>query len=325
MVPHRYLRLFWLAGAMIVALLAWWAYFFFRQGDFLAERMARDGAPLSAEQLGAVRSAAHDSLKMFLFEGGFLALVVMASIGIAMRSLERELAVERQQKNFLSAVTHELRSPIASARLYIESLLLGRAEGEKRERYLQRAMQDIDRLRTRVDDLLETARMNSTRPKLVAEPLDLAAIALDNVNRLKKEHSNRGAQVELDAPEAVMVRADPRALETVLQNLISNAIKYGGREPRVLVTVRAEAHRARLAVRDFGPGLAGADPKRIFDPFVRGDDEAVRSKGGVGLGLYLVRELVTTLGGKVSARDGLDGGGTEIAISLALAPAEART
>jgi signal transduction histidine kinase len=315
--------LYWSAAAFVVALLAWWAFFFGRQGTLIAHRMESAGTPLSGEQIATLDGVGSDTRKMFLAEGGTLCVLLLLAMWFVLRTMTREIAIERQQKNFLSAITHELRSPIASARLYVESVLLGRADGEKRDRYLQRAMLDLDRLRTRVDDLLETARVNSAKPSLDLEALDLSKVARDVVERLSKEHVARGAKIELEPGSGVWVRTDPRALDTVISNLVSNAVKYGGKDPRVVVRTEHTRNKALLFVRDYGPGLAGADPKRIFEPFVRGDDDNVRAKGGVGLGLYLVRELVTAMGGRVRAKDGLEGGGTQIEIELELAEAKA--
>lgn len=315
---RRSLQLYWGVVGLVALLLGWWFYFFYRQGDFLVSRIERAGGPLAPEQAEAVRHAARESLRMFVFEGGFLGLLLLASVWLVVRTLAREVALIRQQKNFLSAVTHELRSPIASARLYIESLLLGRAEGEKRERYLRHAQQDLDRLRDQVDALLESARLGSATPTLRPERVDLAIFAAHHARRFGQLHEERRVHIDIDAHITAAVHADPAALETILSNLLSNAVKYGGEEPRVEVSVHAAEGRAVLAVRDFGPGLQGVDPAAIFKPFVRGEAAHVQAKAGVGLGLYLVAELTRALGGNARAFDGLEGGGTRFEIELPL-------
>jgi signal transduction histidine kinase len=219
----------------------------------------------------------------------------------------------------LSAVTHVLRSPIASARLYIESLLLGRADGEKRERYLKNAHSDLDRLNGMVDQLLESARMASSAPQVELERVELGAFVSGALDELAKEHVTDAAKVEVDAKQVVSVDADPTALRVILRNLLSNAVKYGGKEPRVRVSVDRRDAKALLVVRDFGPGLQGADPKRIFEPFVRGGDELVRTRQGVGLGLYMVAELVRAHRGAVRALTQLDGGGFAVEVALPVA------
>ncbi|HVS18890.1 MAG TPA: HAMP domain-containing sensor histidine kinase, partial [Planctomycetota bacterium] len=250
--------------------------------------------------------------------GAFLGLMLAASVALVVRSLHREVALHRQQRNFLSAVTHELKSPIASARLYVESLLLGRAEGEKRERYLRHALEDLDRLRGLVEDLLSSAQYATTGPIVHPERVDLANYAEGELARLVAEESRERAQLALSTSGPVPVEVDGKALETMLRNLISNAVKYGGDEPRLEVEVTREDRHAVLRVRDHGRGLAGADAERIFEPFVRGGDENVRTQSGAGLGLYIVRELARAHRGDVRAADA-DAGGFQVEIRLPLA------
>jgi len=319
--PRRTLYLYWTVVGLYLLVLGWWMYFFTRQGEFLARRIESAGVALSPEQADALRDAARHSMRMFLFEGLFLGLMLLAGVYLVMRSMQRELAVHRQQRNFLSAVTHELRSPIASARLYLESLQLGRVEGAKRERYLRHAQEDLDRLRLVVDQLLESARMANAGPALRTERVELAAFAAASLEELARDPSTAAAEVTLIAPEPVHVAGDASALGTILRNLLSNAVKYGGSPARVEVSVSRNGSHALLRVRDFGPGLQGLDSDRIFEAFVRGGDESVRTRPGVGLGLFLVAELARALGGDARARDADPGLAVEV--SLPVSPREA--
>lgn len=306
--------------ALYALVFGWWMVFFLRQSDYLLARMAKQGVHLTSEQSSALRQASDASMRMFLFEGTFLGLMLAASVALVVRSLHREVALHRQQRNFLSAVTHELKSPIASARLYVESLLLGRADGEKRERYLRHALEDLDRLRGLVEDLLKSAQYSTTGPIVHPERLDLARYAREELARLVREESRDQARLDLAADGPVPVEVDGKALETMLRNLISNAVKYGGDEPRLEVEVARDAGSAVLRVRDHGRGLAGADAERIFEPFVRGGDENVRTQPGAGLGLYIVRELARAHRGDARAADA-QAGGFQVEIRLPLAGA----
>lgn len=305
--------------ALYVLVFGWWMFYFAHQSAFLLGRVARAGVALDESEVDALRNASDESMRMFMFEGGFLGLLLLASMFLVVRALQRELALHRQQRNFLSAVTHELRSPIASARLYLESLLLGRVEEKKRERYLKNAHQDLDRLNGMVDQLLESARMVNAGPTLTPERIELAQFVRLALDELAKEPSTSHVKVELAARGPLNVDADPTALRTILRNLISNAAKYGGDEPRVTVSVEALDSKAFLVVRDFGPGLQGADPRQIFEPFVRGGDELVRTRQGVGLGLYMVAELARAHRGSARALTQLQGGGFGVEITLPLA------
>jgi signal transduction histidine kinase len=308
-------QIYLLVALSYVVLLGWWILFFAREGDRLVAKAESAGAPLDAAQARAVRDAVAGTLRMFAFEGGFLVLILLVGWYLVLRAKRREGELLRKQREFLSAVTHELRSPIASAKLYLESILLGRAEGEKHGRYVRHAHEDLERLDSMVGNLLESARVSNEKLDVRPEELDLAAFVADMQHELEREFGMRGAEVEFDLREPVRVIADAKALETILRNLVSNAVKYGGERPRVQIAARSEDGRGVLAVRDFGPGLQGAD-RRIFEAFERGPSPAVRARPGVGLGLFLVAELTRAQNGSISATDDLPGGGTLLRLSL---------
>ena len=314
MKTRRALVLYGMIVATLALMLAWWVVFFVRQGGVLVERANRAGAELSPAQAAAVRDAAHQSLRMFLFEGGFLLVLFVAGVVLVLRAMRREVVLARQQREFLSAVTHELRTPLASARLALQSLALGRVGPEKRERYLANAGADLARLSELVERVLESSRVATGRAKLVLERLDLSEFVRARARALGAEVAPE-LRLELAAPEPLPVEADAAALETILRNLLANAAKYAPDSERVQISATRAGREALLTVRDHGPGASG-DPARLFGPFVRGDGPLVKSRPGVGLGLYLVGELVRALGGRVEARNASEGRGFEVEVRL---------
>lgn len=314
---RRKLRFYWAVVALYVAIYLWWLVYFSRMDSILLHRVQRAGAQLDPAQVEALRTATGSMARMFMFEGGFLGLLLLASAGLVVRALIRELAVHRQQRNFLSAVTHELKSPIASASLYIETLQLGRAkDDEQRARYLQHAKEDLRRLQDMVDQLLESARLSRAGPDIHPENIDLSELTARCLLELEQEGACRGATVTLEAPVPVAVRADPHAIQTILRNLISNAVKYGGEEPRIVVRVSKDEGGARLKVRDYGPGIGGANRKQIMGAFVRGGNENVRTQKGVGLGLFMVAELSRAMGGSARVAPSMPGAGFAVEVDL---------
>ena len=318
---HQARRLVWLYGLVLLlyaALAGWWVYFFEYQADWIVAHVRSAGGSLTDEQVDVLRAVTERTARMFLMESGFLFLLLAGSAVFVLRALRREQTLLRQQRNFLAAITHELRSPVASARLYLESLQLGRVEPEKQARYLQHAGEDLQRLTDPIDELLEGRRLLERGLAVHPEPLDLAQYVRPGVERLVALHAAAGASIALDAPAPVSALADPVAVDRILDNLVSNGIKHGGSPARVEVGVRAHGRWAELTVRDHGPGLKGEDAERLFEPFVRGGDESVRSRPGVGLGLFIVRELARLHGGDVQAEDGLPGGGARFTVRLPL-------
>jgi len=302
--------------AFYAALIGWWVFFFSNQADRLVERIVADGGVTDGVAVQAIKLETGESARMFLLEGGFLGLLMLGSIVLVLRAMKREQELGRQQRNFLSAVTHELRSPLASARLHLESLMLGRVPDEKRKRYLDNAHGDLDRLSLLVEDLLAARRFTEKGVEVETITLELDELIAPLVERLAELHHPAGAVVQLERNGRVPVRADPSALERIIDNLVNNAVKYGGDEPRVLVRLGTEAGRALIEVRDDGPGLRGEDAERLTQAFVRGGDENVRTRPGAGLGLFIVRELAEAHGGSFSLADRTDGDGAIARVSL---------
>ena len=309
---------------LVATLLGWWVYFFSQEGALLARLFELAGDPLGSHQVAVLEAEARRRSWMLAGEGLFLGVLLLVSSLLVFRAMRREVALARQQANFVAAVTHELRSPIASARLYVDSIRLGRAEGEKQERYLRHAGEDLERLGKLVDDLLETRKISTTGVEVRPERIDVAALTRRLVERHFAVHDESGARVEVHADQPAIAQADPAALEKVLDNLIANAVKYGGEQPRVVVSVAPRADHVLIEVRDHGGGLRGVDPAAVLQPFVRGQDEMVREKPGAGLGLYLVNEYVKAHGGRFELADAEGGPGAVARVRLPLSPGAPR-
>lgn len=266
----------------------------------------------------------HDAhVRMFVSEGAFFLLMVLVGGWLIVRTLQREVALVRQQTNFLSAVTHELKSPLASIRLYTETMQLRDPPLETRKRYLTMMRGDVDRLETLVGNLLAVARLEAGQFVVHAERVDLRDAVRGAVQGMGQELTERGCLVRLgDLPDdALVVYVDAAALQTVLRNLLDNAAKYGGGHP-VELTVRRDQGLALIDVRDTGIGLAEAEITKIFQKFYRVGDEMVRQAEGSGLGLYLVHALTEQSGGSVQVTSPGLGQGTTFTVALPLAAAE---
>ncbi len=205
---------------------------------------------------------------------------------------------------FLSVAGHELRTPLNALRLQLYNL--GQAVDAPAHRAaVERAEAQVDRLGLLTDRLLDVARMAAGGFTLDPKPTDLSLLAHDAAARLREEAVRASARIVVSAPEPVIGRWDPTAIDQVITNLLSNAIKFGSGRP-VAVAVRGSGDFARVEVRDQGPGVPEADRQRIFERFERGVSE--RSYGGFGLGLWIAHQIVAAHAGRIGVESSAGAG-----------------
>lgn len=222
----------------------------------------------------------------------------------------------RARDEFLSVAAHELRTPLASLKLYVEILARaaqrGPLDAADASRRLDRARVQCDRLDALLNNLLDLSRIRSGRIALFPEELDLAALAGQAHARFSDELARSGRPFRLDAPAPVLGRWDLLRLEQVFNNLIANAVRHAP-GAAVEVSVRARADRALLTVRDEGPGIAAEVLPSLFESYA----QATPSRGGIGLGLWIVRRIVEAMGGTVAV-ESRPGRGTAFTADLPL-------
>lgn len=220
----------------------------------------------------------------------------------------------RVRDEFLSVAGHELRTPLTALRLQIESLLRGAHRGapdtaalDAGTKRLTSAARMIERLATLIDDLLDVSRISSGRLELRRAEVDLSALVKEVAARFAEELGRSGGRFELSIQPQVIALGDEARLDQVITNLVSNAVKYGQRRP-VAIQLTADGRRARLSVTDQGIGIAAEDQTRIFDRFERA--VSGRHYGGMGIGLWVVRQLVQAHGGTIQVHSELGEGAT---------------
>jgi signal transduction histidine kinase len=221
----------------------------------------------------------------------------------------QQTRLARQQQNFVSAVSHELKTPLTSIRMYGEMLKSGWADEQKKQMYYEYIFDEGERLSRLIDNVLQLARLNNDGPTIAAESVAVSEL-LDVIrSKLSTQAERAGFElkfvIEPTATDAV-ISADVDALTQVFINLIDNAIKFSGEtSPKEIhVTARCPVSTSVvLAVRDYGPGIPPAAMKRLFELFYRPDNELTRTTAGTGIGLALVKQLVTAMSGRVDVKN----------------------
>ena len=252
-----------------------------------------------------------------LLEGGAFLAAIVTAVGLLWRAMRREGAYERQHQNFISAVTHELKTPIAGIRLALETVLSGRVDDDGRKRFLGNALADSERLADLVEKVLEVTRYAGGAHRLRMSLGDLSQLVEEEVVAAERRAAARGVTVEADVVPGVQATFDPEAIAIVISNLIENALKYADSgEPRVGIRLAVEGGEAVLEVRDNGVGIAAYELESIFKAFYRAGDEVTRRTPGTGIGLFVAREIVEGHGGKLTASSPGPGRGATLRLAL---------
>ena len=275
--------------------------------------------PASLEELAEDASS---RINRYTWEGGFFLLVLLGGMAVLTRTIQHDAQLRKRQQNFLAAVSHEFKSPLASIRLSAETLMRG-SDGPHTRRLGRRILEDGERLLQMVDNLLDTTRLEEGRFALKKSALALRGVVDGSVARQEEPARANGIDFHVRVAEDLQVDADPTAIETVLRNLLDNAVKacISGRGANVWISAEPADRFVRITVRDDGSGFPPEDAAVIFEKFYRLGDELRRSTPGAGLGLYIVRGLAEISGAKVTAASAGPGRGAAVTVSW---PAAAR-
>jgi signal transduction histidine kinase len=251
-----------------------------------------------------------------LWEGAFFLAVLLGGLTIMTRTIRHDAELRRRQQNFLAAVSHEFKSPLASIRLAAETLVM-RSHSKDVEQLGRRILADDERLLRMVDNLLNTARLEEGAHPLAPERTALAPVVARAIDGVAEQAARTGIAIEATVGSDLELSADANALETILRNLLDNAINACSAGDGKRIDVRAERNHGRieLAVIDDGAGFPPDDAELIFEKFYRAGDEMRRTTPGTGLGLYIVRRLAELSGATITASSAGPGRGARLDLS----------
>ena len=234
--------------------------------------------------------------------------------------LVREVRRGEQHDSFINGVTHELKTPIASIRLYLETLQRREVDEEQRQTFYERMLADTDRLLGTVEQVIRAGQAGHRSTRKHRVPVEFGSLVRECVELARtRHHLPPGAMQFAETPsgDAALVRGDPEDLRTAVTNVLDNAIKYSGENVAVNIQVETpDEKHVVLRVRDQGVGIPVDELKRIFKRFYRVRARTRIAVKGTGLGLFIVRSIAKSHGGRVFAESGGEGRGTTVTLEL---------
>ncbi|OQP67016.1 two-component sensor histidine kinase [Niastella vici] len=304
---------YWLLLAYIVVALVWWFIALQRQNHQMAtykiSELKMDDPSFPAKYQAIADEKRRKNFRNVGEGSIFLVVILIASIFVY-QAVRRQIRLQHQQENFMMAITHELKTPIAIAKLNLETLLKYTLPEEKKLKMLQATLQETNRLNTLVSNILVSSQLEGGRYRISKEELDLSDLVKTAVNEFRNRFPDHHWQSEIE-PE-IDINGDSLLLQILVNNLIENAIKYSPKESLITCKLFQKNRSVQFQVLDEGPGIADDEKKRVFEKFYRIGNETTRTTKGTGLGLYLCKKIVEDHHGHIRVTDNLNRGSTFI-------------
>ena len=289
---------YWFLLAYIIAALLWWFISLEKQNkdmtslkiSQLSSTVNKAERPVDYEkQLRKIESESSRDTTKYVSEGiTFLALILLGAVFVY-RAVRQQIKLQQQQQNFMMAITHELKTPIAVAKLNLETLQKHQLEETKRQKLIQMTLQETTRLNNLASNILVSAQLEGGRYRTSKEELNFSDLVNNCVHDFMHRFPDRHWQSVIE-PE-VDVEGDALLLEILVNNLLENAIKYSPRESNISCILERRKDQVSFSVKDEGPGIPYKEKKKVFQKFYRIGSEQTRTAQGTGLGLYLCKKI----------------------------------
>lgn len=313
---NQKLRLFsYIVMAYMLLAFAWWALLlftknrdaFYAKRDLMKIGMVAEGIVSSNEEFK--QTADYQELMveyqrqewMIFGEASVFVLTLVAGLWFIHNSYFRMAQTNQQQRNFLLSITHELKSPIASIRLVLETILKRNLPKEKSDQLAEKALRENERLYQLVENLLLSAKLESAyKPDM--QETDFGDLLEDLLAKQASRHPD--AEISFEKGENIpLIPLDRNGITLLLNNLVENAVKYSDGPAKIVVRLSANGENVYFEVADQGVGIPEREKKQVFQKFYRVGSEETRKTKGTGLGLFIVNEIVKTQGGTVEILD----------------------
>jgi len=299
---------FYILVAYVFIQFAWWTYELFQLNNEIYQLKTElnlfkgESSEEIVNKGNEMNHKLHKRWVMISSEGAvFVGLLLLGIIQVR-KTNKKELDLARQQKNFILSITHELKSPIASAKLQLQTLLKHQLPADKQAEIIENAIHDTERLNTLVENILFASKIENSSSVLQKEICNLSDFIKDILEKNIKLYFQHH-QLKLEIEEEVSLKIDKNAFPSIVVNLIENAVKYAPKNTLVVVTLKKQQNKIVFSVADQGIGIADEEKQKVIEKFYRVGNEDVRNTKGTGLGLYIVNYLVKAHEGKLQIKN----------------------
>ncbi|CAN5282649.1 hypothetical protein BH11BAC6_BH11BAC6_16330 [soil metagenome] len=300
---------YWFLLIYIIAALVWWFISLENQNNLMytyrfAELNKED--PGYTEKLQHLGEDKARKYAQYIGEGTTFFLLILVGAVFVYRATKKQIMLSQQQQNFMMAVTHELKTPIAVMQLNLETLLKRKLDVQQQEKLITLALDETNRLNQLTNNILVAAQLESGSYIINKQQTNLSKLVEDAVCDFQKRFRLRTCFSTVD--NEIIIQGELMLLQILISNLIENAFKYSGKDKPVQVVLSVQHNKAILKVIDNGPGISNTEKKKVFEKFYRSGDESVRTAKGTGLGLYLCKRIVKDHAGTITVEDNTPAG-----------------
>jgi two-component system phosphate regulon sensor histidine kinase PhoR len=242
---------------------------------------------------------------MIAGEGGVFLILLLLGFWYIKKTIIRELRLARREKTFLLSVTHELKTPVAAIRLFLETLKTRKLDEQQSQQIVQDALKETERLQNMSENILLASRFDHHDDGTINENFDLSELLVKLTARFNRISGNR---IEAQIMPDIIIKGDKELLRALFYNLVENALKYSGVSGKVVIFLKSTEDHIVAEIADNGPGIPDEEKKLVFGKFYRSGDEQTRKYKGTGLGLYIAQNVARMHSAKIEIKDNAPAG-----------------
>jgi len=301
--------IYWFLLFYIIAALVWWFIALYQQNERMADykiHLLTLRGNENTEQINIIEQNRLRKRGQYIGEGSIFLLIISAGAIFLFRAVNKQLKLTRQQQDFMMAVTHELKTPLAVTRLNLETLQKRKLDEIQQARLIDNSLQESNRMNALCNNLLLSSQMEANGYKFTPEKINISEIVGSCISDFQSRFPQRQINAELEA--SIMVHADAFLMQMAINNIIDNAIKYSSKDTAINILLNSNDGACKLSISDEGKGISNENKQRIFEKYFRTGTEATQKSKGTGLGLYLVDRIIKAHHAKIFVENNLPNG-----------------